>query len=158
MYCVMRMDMSSDPRYDKENITDTMLCISRDGGYTWSAPRSVADSSVTPHIVCLDNTLVLVYGRPGVHVKYSEDGGKSFSEPIPIIGKTLEEERADGRSDYESKYKHSVSYSNTFWERISEDEMILLYNDLRYPDECGVSTKAAFVRKIKLTKGDWYEN
>lgn len=152
LYCVMRMDMSSDPRYDKENITDTMLCISRDGGYTWSAPRSVADSSVTPHIVCLGNALVLVYGRPGVHVKYSTDGGESFSESIPIIGKTLTEERADGRSDYESKYRHSCSYSNTFWERISDDEMILLYNDLRYPDECGVPTKAAFVRKIKIER------
>lgn len=148
LYCVMRMDGS----IVEPHPTDTMLCISRDGGYTWSAPRAIADSSVTPHIIALGDTLLLIYGRPGVHVKYSEDHGETWSRSYPIIGKTLAEERAEGRSDFDSKYGYPYSYCNTFWERISDDEIILLYNDLRYPDKNGVPTKAAFVRKIKITE------
>lgn len=151
MYCVMRMDLSSDPRNDPKNIYDTMLCISRDGGFTWSEPRSVADSSVTPHIVSVGDALVLIYGRPGVHIKYSTDGGKTFSEPYTLIGKTLTEERNAGREDFDSKYGHSCSYSNTFYERISDREILVLYNDLTYPDKNGKPTKAALVRKIEIT-------
>lgn len=150
LYCVMRMDMSSDPRTDPDNVTDTILCFSRDGGYTWCQPRSVSDSSVTPHIVSLKDTLVLIYGRPGVHIKYSTDRGETWSQSYPLIGKTLEQERADGRDDFSSKYGSPSSYCNTFWDYISDKEIIVLYNDLRYPDKNGVPTKAAFVRTIKI--------
>lgn len=147
LYCAMRMDGS----IVEPHPTDTMLCISRDGGHTWSKPRAVADSSVTPHIIALGEVLVLIYGRPGVHIKYSTDHGETWSQSIPIIGKTLSRERAEGRSDYESKYGHPYSYSNTFWEQISDNEILVLYNDLRYPDKNGVPTKAAFVRRIVVT-------
>ena len=145
----MRMDMSNDPR-EGACVTDTMLSISRDDGYTWSVPRPIADSSVTPHIIALGDALLLVYGRPGVHVRYSTDNGETWSEPYTLIGKTLEEERALKREDYESKYGNPYSYCNTFWERISDDEILLLYNDLTYPDRNGVPTKAAFVRRIRM--------
>ena len=148
LYCVMRMDGS----IVEPHPTDMLLCVSRDSGYTWSSPRPIADSSVTPHIIALGDALLTVYGRPGVHVKYSEDHGETWSRSYPIIGKTLDEERAEGRSDADSKYRHPYSYANTFWEHISDDEIILLYNDLRYPDKNGVPTKAAFVRKIKITE------
>lgn len=148
LYCVMRMDGS----IVEPHPTDMLLCVSRDSGYTWSSPRSIADSSVTPHIIALGDALLTIYGRPSVHVKYSEDYGETWSRSYPIIGKTLDEERAEGRSDADSKYRHPYSYANTFWERISDDEIILLYNDLRYPDKNGVPTKAAFVRKIKITE------
>ena len=146
LYCVMRMDGS----IVEPHPTDTMLCISRDNGYTWSSPCPIADSSVTPHIIALGDALLTIYGRPGVHVKYSEDKGETWSRSYSIIGKTLDEERAEGRRDSDSKYGHPYSYANTFWERISDNEIILLYNDLRYPDKNGVPTKAAFVRKIKI--------
>ena len=115
-----------------------------------SDPILVYDSSVPPHIISISDALLLIYGRHGVHIKYSVDRGESFSEPYSIIGKTLDEERSAGRSDYESKYKAPHSYCNTFWERISENEIIVLYNDLHYPDKNGAATKAAFVRKIKI--------
>lgn len=53
---------------------ETLLCRSADNGYTWTKPEKVADSSVTPHVVALDDGIVLlIYGRPGVHFKISED-------------------------------------------------------------------------------------
>lgn len=149
LYSVMRMDLSSDPRKDPHP-TDLMLCISRDGGYTWSEPRPIADSSVTPHIAQLKDVVIAIYGRPGVHLKYSTDKGVTWSEPLTLIGKTLTEERARGRDDFESKYGAPDSYCNIFWEQISDSEMLVLYNDLTYPDRNGVPTKAAFVRKIKV--------
>lgn len=150
LYCVMRMDLSSDPRRDPHP-WDTMLCISRDGGYTWSAPRAIADSSVTPHIIALaGDVLALIYGRPGVHVRISCDRGETWSKPYSLIGKTLSEERLAGRNDFDSKYGAPASYCNTFWEPLDEHSFLVLCNSLTHPDENGVPTKAAFVRKISF--------
>lgn len=151
LFVVMRMDMSIHPDCDEEKLWSAMLCVSRDGGFAWSTPRAVADSSVTPHIVALDgDVLLLIYGRPGVHCKISTDGGSTFGEPHSIIGKTLDEERALGRSDFESKYANAVSYSNVFYEKLSGDTVLVCYSDLTYPDENGIPTKAAFVRRITV--------
>ena len=148
LFCAMRMEMSTR----KSHFCDTMLCYSKDNGFTWSEPKSVADSSVTPHIMALNGALVLVYGRPGVHVKVSFNNGETWSEPYTLVGKTLDECRALGRSDYEFKYEDMDSYSNTFVEKISDDTMLVLYNDLKYDDGDGKNHKAAFVRKITIEK------
>lgn len=150
MYAVMRMDMSIHPDADSTKVWGTCFTASFDGGYTWSEPKEIADSSVTPHIVCLGDTLVVIYGRPGVHFKYSTDRGKTWSKSVSIIGKTLSQERADGRSDFDSKYGKSISYSNTFVEKLSEKSIIVCYNDLTFPDKNGIPTKAAFVRVLKF--------
>jgi len=149
MYCVMRMDMSINPVKDETKCWGCMFCASFDKGKSWSKPKEIADSSVTPHIVSLkNNILIVVYGRPGVHLKISTDKGETWSDSHSIIGKTLSEERQSGRNDLESKYSNSCSYSNSFVEKISDDSIIVCYNNLRYPDKNGVNTKAAFVRKI----------
>lgn len=151
LYCVMRMDMSINPNKDDTKCWGCRFCASFDQGKTWTKPKEIADSSVTPHIISLKNdTLLVVYGRPGVHFKLSTDRGETWSESYSIIGKTLAEERAAGRNDVESKYTNSCSYSNTFVEQIAEDSVIVCYNDLQYPDRNGVNTKAAFVRKIRI--------
>lgn len=146
LLCAMRMEGNKDT-------SDTMLTRSTDNGYSWSEPVSVADSSVTPHVVAMeDGVVLLIYGRPGVHFKISEDCGKTWSDSYPIIGKTLEEERKTGRSDREFKYTDMGSYSNTFIEKISENTVILVYNDMKYDEGDGQKHKAAFVRKITVTK------
>ena len=150
LHAVMRMDMSLNPCEDSTKVWGTYYTASFNGGYTFEKPREIADSSVTPHILALGNVLIVIYGRPGVHLKYSTDNGKTWSASISIIGKTLTEERAGGRSDFDSKFGSSISYSNTFVEKISENEAIICYNDLTYPDENGIPTKAAFVRRIKI--------
>lgn len=148
--CAMRMDLSIDPDVEKP-VCDTMVAISHDKGYSWDTPFSVSDSSVTPQIFTLKNgIIILVYGRPGVHFKYSSDNGKTWSKSYSIIGKTFEEERKTGRSDADIKYFDTTSYSNVFLEEISDDTVIVCYNDMKYPDINGVNTKACFVRKITL--------
>ena len=148
LICAMRTDMSIEG-YP----CDTLICISHDNGYTWTKPRKVADSSVTPHVVALkDGIVILIYGRPGVHFKISEDNGKTWSGSYPIIGKTLAEELADGKSYMDAKYFDTCSYSNTFVEKLSESSVLVLYNNVKYDDGDGKHHKAAFVRKITIEK------
>ena len=154
LVCAMRMDVSVSPKIATP-ICDCYVTISKDLGRTWCKPFPVADSSVTPQLITLDESVVILfYGRPGVHFKYSEDGGQTWSKPYSIIGKTLKEERAAGKSDFDSKYGDTVSYSNIFIERLSNDSVLVLYNDLKYDEGDGIRHKAAFVREITVKKGN----
>ena len=150
MYCLTRTDMSIDHESD-DSSADAMLFVSKDGGYTWLEGRSVADSSVTPHVLAFDNGRVaIVYGRPGVHIALSEDGGETFSAPVTVIGETLKEALASGKSYMQAKYYDMDSYSNTFVERTGENEFLLLYTDMKYDDGDRQRHKATLVRKIKI--------
>ena len=152
LICVMRMDMTINAFEDRP-LCDTYVAISHDNGYTWCEPFSAADCSITPQVRALqDDIAVLIYGRPGVHLKVSEDAGKTWSDSVSIIGKTLEEERALGRKDIDSKYFDTVSYSNSFVEKISEDTLLLHYTNLKYDEGDGVMHKAGFVKKITVKK------
>lgn len=148
LICAMRTDMSIDGCS-----CNTLVCVSTDNGYSWSKPLKAADASVTPHVVALnDGIVVLIYGRPGVHFKISEDNGLTWSSSYPIIGRTLQEELADGNEYHAVKYYDSISYSNTFIDKISGDTILVLYNNQKYDDGDGKRHKAAFVRKITVTK------
>lgn len=148
LICAMRTDMSIEG-YP----ADTLVCLSEDGGYTWTKPKKAADSSVTPHVVSLaDGIVLLIYGRPGVHFKISEDNGKTWSSSYPIIGKTLSEELYEGKSYMDAKYFDTTSYSNTFVEKLSDHSILVLFNNLQYDDGDGKKHKAAFVQKITVTK------
>ena len=152
LICVMRMDMTINA-IEKRPLCDTYVAISHDNGYTWCEPFSAADCSITPQVRALkDGIAVLIYGRPGVHLKVSEDNGKTWSDSVSIIGKTLEEERALGRDDIDSKYEDTVSYSNSFAEIISEDTILVHYTNLKYDEGDGVMHKAGFVKKIRVKK------
>ena len=152
LLCAMRMDMTINLFFERP-LCDTKLAISHDNGFTWEQPISVSDCSVTPHVEALkDGIVFLAYGRPGVHCKCSCDNGKTWSNSFSIIGKTLEEERAAGRNDLDSKYMDTCSYSNLFVEKLSDDSVLMLYTDLKYDPGDGLHHKAGFVRKITVTK------
>lgn len=150
LYCVTRTDMSCD----HERLggrTDTMFFRSHDGGYTWDEGKPVADGSVTPHVLTFGTQGVLViYGRPGVHMILSEDGGDTFGTPVSVIGKTLAEELAAGKSYMDAKYFDTSSYSNTSLEKLSDNRFLLLYNDMRYDTGDGERHKAGLVREITV--------
>lgn len=136
-----------------ERMTGTMYSRSADNGFTWTKPAAITDSSVTPHLVTLENGVIaFVYGRPGVHVRYSTDNGISWSEPHTVIGKTLEEFTAEGVEYMDCKYWNQDSYCNTFMFPISEDTVLLCYNDMKYDPGDGLEHRASLVRKIKFEK------
>ncbi len=50
-------------------------CRSTDGGNTWSPPELLAGHGVDPDLVLMSNgVLACTYGRPGMHIMFSEDG------------------------------------------------------------------------------------
>jgi len=152
LVCAMRMDVSVSPEGNSE-FCETYVAISEDFGYTWSKPFPVAEASVTPQLVALEgNVLVLFYGRPGVHFKVSEDGGRTWSEDYRIIGKNYTEARALGIPDAKSKYGDMDSYSNVFVEKLSGDSVLVCFNDMKYDEGDGAFHRAAFVQKITVKK------
>ena len=65
------------------------VCESSDDGRTWSVPRSIGVWRLLSHLLRLqDNRLVMAYGyrrKPyGNQARVSEDGGRSWSEPITL--------------------------------------------------------------------------
>ena len=144
--CVDRMDLATthDPH------RSTMLARSTDNGLTWSEPEKVASSSVTPHLVKLENGVVaLVYGRPGVHVQFSSDGCRSWQSRTSLIGKTAEEEVAAGRNLIDAMYGDTVSYSNTRTVVTGPDRFLVLYTDFKHGAE---KRKAIVVQQVVATR------
>ena len=62
------------------------------------------------------------------------------------------EELAAGKSYMAAKYFDTCSYSNTFVEKLSDNSVLVLYNNLKYDDGDGLRHKAAFVRKITVER------
>ena len=144
--CVDRMDLATthDPH------RSTMLARSADNGLTWSEPEKVASSSVTPHLVKLENGVVaLVFGRPGVHVQFSTDGCRSWESRTSLIGKTAEEEVAAGRNLLDTMYGDTVSYSNTRTVVTGPDRFLVLFTDFKYGDQ---KRKAIVVQEVVATQ------
>ena len=150
LYCVTRTNMSLG--YEAPGVTmETMLFVSHDGGYSWEDERPIADSSVTPHVIALKNGAVaVIYGRPGVHLIVSDDGGRTFSAPYSLIGRTREEEKAEGRSFGEID-RFDVSYSNSFYTMLDEERFLVLYSDMAYDPGDGKKHKAGIVREIRIS-------
>ena len=148
LVCVDRMDQATV--YDPHRYT--VLARSSDNGFTWSAPERVASSSVTPHLVNLENGVVaLVFGRPGVHVQFSTDGCRSWGALTSLIGKTAEEEVAAGRDLLDAMYRDTVSYSNTRTVITGPDRFLVLYTDFKYGGE---QRKAIVVQEVIVSPKD----
>lgn len=89
LLCAMRTNMCA---LDDEGTVVTMLCRSVDGGYTWSDPVPVAESSVSPHLITLkDRIVALVHGRPGVHIAISDNDGLDWNYRVRVVGSTYHE-------------------------------------------------------------------
>lgn len=65
LLCIMRRD-SCKPMAQ---------CRSTDGGQTWSSPELLPAHGVDPDLCLMSNgVLACTYGRPGLHIMFSEDG------------------------------------------------------------------------------------
>ena len=77
--------------HNKANSGETLQTESSNGGRTWSVPHSIGVWGLPSHLLRLRNgKLLMTYGyrRPpyGNQARFSDDGGKSWSEPMTISG------------------------------------------------------------------------
>ena len=154
LLCAMRTDMCA---LSDEGSMYTALSVSRDDGYTWSTPRPIAESSVTPHLVVLrEDVVALVHGRPGVHVVVSENGGTDWDHRVRIVGsryfEIAEKARLEGDEVirmYEWNHGHD-SCSNTDVLPLDDSSFLIAYSDFGHIDEKGSVRKANLVQKVTV--------
>lgn len=147
LMCVMRTKMSnnaSDPHY-------LAAARSKDNGFTWTKPEPLTEFSVTPHLFTQDNkTVVLVYGRPGVHARVSSDSGRTWSRSVSLIGPSEEDLLAKPLEEW-WKLRHVYSCSNTTVVVTGPDRFLVAYSDFQHTGKDGRPCKAIKVREVMVT-------
>jgi len=132
MICVMRTT---------DGIGNGPLYVSRstDKGITWSKPAVMTASGVLPRLLQLQNgVLVLSTGRPGVQLRFSNDGkGQVWSNPFEMMPWI--------------DYKNQVSCGYTGLLATGSDRFLLVYSDFRYLNDKGETRKAIKVREVIVT-------
>lgn len=127
LLCVMRSD-GYLPMYQ---------CWSDNDGATWSEMIPFGADGVFPAMVVLDNGVtVCTYGRPGVHVAFSENGGKRWSNRTCLFDVHVSN---DGRSIRDREIcERSCCYTDVM--QIAPNRALIVYcmpenpEDLRYTD------------------------
>ena len=111
-----------------------LITRSADHGHTWEQPRELFTFGVFPALVRLGNgALLLAFGRPGVWVSASFDGGRTWDDPVPVIAGA-----------------HSCGYTNLL--PVSDDEALLVYSDFQHVGPDGLPCKSVEVRRITVRK------
>jgi hypothetical protein len=117
------------------------MCItwSEDSGRTWTPAASLFEFGVWPCVLLLGNgTLVLSYGRPGVHMAFDPDGtGKSWAAHATVIP-----------GDHAERMKHTCGYTSLM--PLDERSFLIAYSDFLHTNEKGEPCKAILTRRVRV--------
>lgn len=114
------------------------ICFSSDGGKSWTKPRVFHTHGVYPHLQYLRcGALVISYGRPGVDMMVSWDGGKTWGEPINIVPAL-----------HAGRNEDSCGY--TQMAEVDSSSLVLAYSDFNYDPGDGYPRKALMSRIIRI--------
>ncbi|HLJ13808.1 MAG TPA: sialidase family protein [Bryobacteraceae bacterium] len=131
--CVMRTS-------DGNGVGPMYLSRSRDLGKHWSRPVAFAPTGVDPQLLLLGNgTLVLSSGRPGVDVRVSSDGGKTWTDPYHLVPLTSENVQAD-----------SCGYTSLL--ALDDNSLLIAYSSFKHLGRDGKLHKAILVRPMNVKK------
>ncbi|MEX0936820.1 MAG: sialidase family protein [Pirellulales bacterium] len=108
--------------HNAANNHETLQAESDDGGRTWSTPHSIGVWGLPSHLLRLaDRRLLMTYGHRrdplGNQARVSEDGGKSWSEPIILSG-----DGASGDLGYPSTVQLDDGTLVTVWYELPRGE------------------------------------
>jgi hypothetical protein len=114
----------------------TLIIYSRDNGYTWTRPKEMFDRGAFPQLLQLKNgVMVHSFGRPGVWLSFSLDGGHSWTEPQAVLqGPTC-------------------GYTSLL--AMGRNDFLLAYSEFERPNQQGQRAKAILVRKITVNAAKW---
>ncbi len=124
LVCVTRREM------DQRNPT-MLLMHSKDRGYTWGPRQTLFDFGVFPRLLQLENgVLVLSFGRPGVWLSFSLDGGHTWTARQAVL--------------------RGASCGYTSLAAMGRDSFLLAYSEFERPNKAGQPAKAILVRRITV--------
>ncbi len=117
-----------------------VMTYSGDRGRSWEPVMPLDIFGVYPAQFLLeDGVLVVSYGRPGVHLRFSPDGtGNAWTEPTTLIP-------AKGKWN-----ELSCGYTSLL--AVGKNEFLIAYSDFRFRNEKGAQCKAILVRRVKVTR------
>ena len=97
------------------NSDENLQTVSKDGGKTWSVPRSIGVWGIPSFLLRLqDGRLLMTYGHRrnplGVQARVSEDCGETWSEPLVLYG-----DASDGDLGYPSTVQLDDGSLFTVW-------------------------------------------
>jgi hypothetical protein len=102
------------------------------------APQTLFDRGVFPNLLQLKNgVLVLSFGRPGVWLSFSLDGGHSWTKPRALI-----------EGAFTDSTKHTCGYTSMV--AVGDDTFWLAYGDFLRPNAKGEPAKAILVQKVTV--------
>ena len=123
---------------------------SKDKGKTWTKPQTLFAFGVFPQLLQLGNgVLALSFGRPGVWISFSVDGGYSWTEPQVVLEKG-ETSYAKLTSKRVRDKRTSCGYTSML--PLTKDSFLIAYSDFELPNTQGKECKSILVRKITVTK------
>ena len=133
---VMRTGGNPTPEGTTERYTDLVSSISRDGGSSWGAPKTVYKYGVFPRLIKMTNGIIVCSsGRPGVFLLFSADDGETWSPPHIV-------------TDYHAKWRECSSGYTSIGE-IEPGVLCIFYDDV-YNDESGRIHNIVKTRKYKV--------
>jgi hypothetical protein len=151
LVAVSRTDMSrtdpGDPRY-------TVLSRSADGGRTWTRSVPIAPYSVRPQLIPLQNGVTaLLYGRPGVHLFFSDDPCRKWHTPRTVIGRHAEEFARIAEHTGENLYGlcfGNDTCGNARHVITGPDRFLVAYSDFTTRSTSGRMRKLIKVREVRV--------
>lgn len=128
----------------------TYMCKSEDGGLNWSKPEYFADRGALPHLLKLDNGIILaVITRPGIFVYASADGGETWSDKIEVMTDKDRSKLMNHVPERPNFWQWAGSCCNVTIQAIGEDKALIAYSDFYIEDENGIKRKG--IKTVVLT-------
>jgi hypothetical protein len=132
LVCVIRRVVSGVQR-------PMMITYSKDAGRTWTKPRALFEFGVWPSLVSLEcGVMALSFGRPGVHLSFSPNGGgRTWTDPLTV--------RKGNPKKVTTK---TCGYSDLL--ALDADSFLIAYSDFEHKDKQGQQRKAILVRRVDV--------